>query len=95
MTLLWQYSIPTGSKIEPYCTRLPMQRTTPSSLLLVQLLEPAVLAPLFCQRRFRVSGPAIYADFQTLIRLRNAKRVGAGQATRYVLAAPSESLINH
>jgi predicted HTH transcriptional regulator len=48
-----------------------------------------------CQRHFKVSGPAIYADFQTLIRLGLATRVGAGRATRYVLRPQTESLTNH
>jgi predicted HTH transcriptional regulator len=48
-----------------------------------------------CQQRFKVSGPAIYADFQTLIRLGIATRVGAGRATRYVLRPQTESLTNH
>jgi predicted HTH transcriptional regulator len=48
-----------------------------------------------CQQKFKVSGPAIYADFQTLIRLGVAKRIGAGRSTRYVLRPQSESLTNH
>lgn len=48
-----------------------------------------------CQQQFKVSGPAIYADFQTLIRLSIATRVGAGRATRYVLRPQTESLTNH
>jgi predicted HTH transcriptional regulator len=48
-----------------------------------------------CQQQFKVSGPAIYADFQTLIRLGIAARVGAGRATHYVLRPQTESLTNH
>jgi len=36
-----------------------------------------------------VSGPAVYADFETLLRLGLARRIGAGRSTRYVLQARS------
>jgi ATP-dependent DNA helicase RecG len=49
-----------------------------------------------CQRKFKVSAPVIFADFQALLRLGIAERIGAGRATRYILRArQAESLGNH
>jgi ATP-dependent DNA helicase RecG len=49
-----------------------------------------------CRRKFKVSAPVIFEDFQTLLRLGIAERIGAGRATRYILRSrPVESLGNH
>jgi predicted DNA-binding transcriptional regulator YafY len=48
-----------------------------------------------CQRKFKVSAPVIFEDFQALLRLGIAERIGAGCATRYILRARQESLGNH
>src|SRR6266568_4721869 len=48
-----------------------------------------------CQRKFKVSAPVIFADFQVLLRLGIAERIGAGRATRYILRVRQESLGNH
>jgi ATP-dependent DNA helicase RecG len=49
-----------------------------------------------CQRKFKVSAPVVFEDFQTLLRLGIAERIGAGRATRYILKSrPVESLGNH
>src|SRR6266700_7186506 len=47
-----------------------------------------------CQRKFKVSAPVIFADFQVLLRLGIAERIGAGRATRYILRVRQESLGN-
>jgi ATP-dependent DNA helicase RecG len=49
-----------------------------------------------CQRKFKVSAPVVFEDFQTLLRLGIVERIGAGRATRYILKSrPVESLGNH
>jgi len=48
-----------------------------------------------CQRKFKLSAPVIFEDFQALLRLGIAERIGAGRAPRYLLRARQESLGNH
>ena len=48
-----------------------------------------------CQRKFKLSAPVIFEDFQALLRFGIAERIGAGRATRYILRARQESLGNH
>jgi ATP-dependent DNA helicase RecG len=49
-----------------------------------------------CQRKFKVSAPVIFEDFQALLRLSIVERIGRGRATRYILRTrPVESLGNH
>ena len=57
--------------------------------MVAMLVRGEELTSKSCQRKFKVSGPAVYADFETLLRLGLARRIGAGRSTRYVLQARS------
>jgi predicted HTH transcriptional regulator len=48
-----------------------------------------------CQRKFKLSAPVIFEDFQALLRLGIAERIGAGRATRYILRTRQVSSGNH
>ncbi len=59
------------------------------------MVRGGLLTSKTCQRKFKVSAPVIFEDFQALLRLGIAERIGAGRATRYILRSRQESLGNH
>jgi len=62
--------------------------------MVAMLAQGESLTSKVCQDKFKVSGPTIYADFKTLLRLGIATPLGAGRTTRYVLNVQPESLSN-
>lgn len=71
------------------------QLTERQRRMVSMLARGETLTSKVCQRKFRVSAPVVFEDFQALLRLGIAERIGAGRATRYVLRARRESLGNH
>jgi len=70
------------------------QLTERQRQMVIMLAQGESLTSKVCQQKFRVSGPAIYADFKTLLHFGIAKPLGAGRSTRYVLNVQPESLTN-
>lgn len=71
------------------------QLTDRQHAMVAMLVRGEPLTSKTCQLRFQVSGPTIYADFETLLRLGIVQRLGAGRSTRYILKVRPESLRNH
>lgn len=71
------------------------QLTGRQRAMVAMLVRGEPLTSKTCQLKFKVSGPTIYADFETLLRLSIVQRLGAGRSTRYVLKVRPESLRNH
>ena len=76
----------TGEIVRP---SVQEQLTERQREMVAMLVRGEELTSKSCQRKFKVSGPAVYADFETLLRLGLARRIGAGRSTRYVLQARS------
>lgn len=70
------------------------QLTERQRQMVIMLAQGESLTSKVCQQKFKVSGPAIYADFKTLLHFGIAKPLGAGRSTRYVLNVQPESLTN-
>ena len=71
------------------------QLTKRQRKMVSMLARGETLTSKVCQRKFKVSAPVIFEDFQILLRFSIAERIGAGRATRYVLRTRQKSLGNH
>ena len=81
--------VPAGQTGEIVLPSVQEQLTERQREMAAMLVRGEELTSKSCQRKFKVSGPAVYADFETLLRLGLARRIGAGRSTRYVLQARS------
>jgi ATP-dependent DNA helicase RecG len=81
--------VPAGPAGEIVPPSVQEQLTERQREMLAMLVRGEELTSKSSQRKFKVSGPAVYADFETLIRLGVARRIGAGRSTRYVLQTRS------
>jgi predicted HTH transcriptional regulator len=77
--------VPTSQTGEIVPPSVEEQLTQRQRVMVAMLIRGETLTSKSCQRKFKVSGPAVFTDFQTLIRFGLAQKIGAGRATRYIL----------